>query len=266
MNDDSISSFNYLMKKENKMKKQIAVSIIGGVLLLAGSASASSEGHWGYSGHEGPEYWGELSPDFEMCGKGKNQSPINITGATEAELPPISFAYTTSALDIINNGHTIKSSYDTGSSITVDGNTYNLLQVHWHTPSENIIEGKSFPMEAHFVHGDKDGNLAVIGVMYTKGNKNDAIAAIWDKMPAETDATSKDAAAVVSAMDMLPANKDYYRFNGSLTTPPCSEGVRWMVMKDSVEASEEQIEKFHASFHGDTNRPVQPINARPIMK
>jgi carbonic anhydrase len=246
------------------MKKQL-VAIIGGFVFLAGSAYAGS-GHWGYSGHEGPEHWGDLSSDYEMCGKGKNQSPINISGAIESELQPISFSYKTSSLDLVNNGHTIKASYDSGSSIMVDGHKYDLLQVHWHTPSENIIEGKSFPMEAHFVHADKDGNLAVIGVMYTKGNENGGITPVWNNMPAKTNATSKDSKITISAMDMLPANKDYYRFNGSLTTPPCSEGVRWMVMKNPVEASAEQIEKFHSSFHGDTNRPVQPINARPVLK
>jgi carbonic anhydrase len=201
-----------------------------------------------------------------MCGKGKNQSPINITGATAAELQPISFSYKSSGLDVVNNGHTIKESYDAGSSIEIDGHTYNLLQVHWHTPSENVIDGKSFPMEGHFVHGDAEGNLAVIGVMYTTGSKNEAISAIWENMPAKASATKKDANISVNAMDMLPANKGYYRFNGSLTTPPCSEGVRWMVMKDPVEVSTEQVELFHSKFHGDTNRPVQALNARPVLK
>jgi carbonic anhydrase len=248
------------------MKKQLAVTIVGGVILLAGSALASSGGHWTYSGHRGPENWGTLSPDYEICGKGKNQSPIDITGSTEAEMEPIVFSYKTSGLDVVNNGHTIKAGYDAGSEIMVDGLRYNLLQVHWHTPSENNIEGKSFPMEAHFVHGDADGNLAVVGVMYSEGSKNEAIAAVWDHMPAEEGAISKDAKVMVNAMDMLPANKDYYRFNGSLTTPPCTEGVRWMVMKDAVEVSAEQVEAFHSKFHGDTNRPVQAINARPVLK
>lgn len=246
------------------MKKFIVMT--GAVALLAGSAYAGGgKAHWGYSGNEGPEHWAELSKEYEMCGKGKNQSPINITGLIEAELSPISFSYQGSALDVVNNGHTIKASYDAGSTITVDGHTYKLLQVHWHTPSENHIEGKSFPMEAHFVHADNDGNLAVIGVMYTKGAENAAIAPVWNNMPAKAGGTSK-AAATISAMDMMPKSKDYYRFNGSLTTPPCSEGVRWMVMKQPVTASAAQIEKFHSTFHGDTNRPIQAVNARPVLK
>ncbi|MDY6855480.1 MAG: carbonic anhydrase family protein [Thermodesulfobacteriota bacterium] len=246
------------------MKKRMIVIIIGFVFL--GVNIYANPVYWGYTGEEGPEYWGELSADYEMCSKGKNQSPINITGAIECELQPISFSYKRSTLDVINNGHTIKANYDVGSFIKVDGDTYNLIQIHWHTPSENTIEGKSFPMEAHFVHADKNGNLAVIGIMYTKGNKNSAISGVWDNMPSKRNATSKDSRVTISAMNMLPADKDYYYFNGSLTTPPCSEGVRWMVMKNPVEASIEQINKFHSTFHGDTNRPVQPINARPILK
>lgn len=239
--------------------------LTGMAAMVATTAYAGGSGHWGYSGHEGPEHWGDLSEEFSACSSGKNQSPVNLTGMIEADLKPISFSYKNSSLDVVNNGHTIKAGYSPGSSITVDGHTYNLLQVHWHTPSENHIEGRSFPMEAHFVHADDAGNLAVIAVMYTKGQENTAIAPVWAQMPSKAGETSK-ASTSVSAMNMLPKNKDYYRFNGSLTTPPCSEGVYWMVMKDSVEASAGQIEKFHSTFHHDTNRPVQALNARPVLK
>jgi carbonic anhydrase len=249
-----------------KIMKQASV-LVGSTFLLAGMACAGAgTAHWGYSGHEGPENWGSLAPEYALCAKGKNQSPVNLTGMVEAELPPISFSYAPSPLDEIDNGHTIKDSFSQGSSITVDGHTYNLLQVHWHTPSENQIKGKSFPMEAHLVHADKDGNLAVISVMYTRGTENHGIAAIWDKMPTKTGATVKDDTVMINPMDILPANRDYYRFNGSLTTPPCTQGVLWMVMKESVQASEAQIAKFHDTFHHDTNRPVQPINARLVLK
>jgi len=245
------------------MKKLLIVA--GAFALVAGTAFASGGAHWSYEGHEGPENWGTLSPEYEMCGKGMNQSPIDLTGMIEAELAPIAIDYKESALDVVNNGHTIKASYDAGSTITVNGHTFKLLQVHWHTPSENHIEGKSFPMEAHFVHSDDAGNLAVISVMYEEGAENAAIAPVWDNMPAMSGNTSKGAAKI-SAMNMLPESKDYYRFNGSLTTPPCSEGVLWMVMKAPVTASVAQIEKFHGTFHHDTNRPVQPVNARPVLK
>lgn len=248
------------------MKKQLSMTLMGSFICIAASVSASSGANWSYAGPDGPEHWGTLSPDYEMCAQGKNQSPINITGTVEAELNPITFSYKNSGMDIVNNGHTIKANYDAGSEIMIDDDRYDLLQIHWHTPSENRIEGESFPMEAHFVHSDPDGKLAVIGVMYKLGEANKAISAIWDTMPRKTDTMSQDSQVMLNANDMLPDNKEYYRFNGSLTTPPCSEGVRWMVMKDSVEASKEQIEKFHSTFHGDTNRSVQPIHARPVLK
>ncbi|GAB4337222.1 MAG: carbonic anhydrase family protein [Desulfobulbaceae bacterium] len=251
------------------MKKYIskAALALGTLVFSAGIAGASGgTAHWGYSGAEGPANWGHLTPEYEMCAKGKNQSPIDISGMIEAELQPISFSYTPSPLDVVNNGHTIKQSFAPGSSITVDGHTYNLLQVHWHTPSENHINGRSFPMEAHLVHADKDGNLAVIGVMYNTGAENSGIKTVWDKIPAKVGEAVKNPNAMVDPMALLPADRDYYRFNGSLTTPPCSEGVRWMVMKQPVEASAAQIEQFHSTFHGDTNRPVQPVNARPVLQ
>lgn len=251
------------------MKKTISkISLLCGVAMLCSGAAMASGGgtHWGYEGHEGPESWGDLSPEYAICKNGKNQSPIDISETIEAELQPIAFSYSPSSLDALNNGHSIKASYAAGSSITVDGHTYELKQIHWHTPSENTIDGKSYPMEAHFVHADANENLAVIGLMYEKGAANSAIASIWENIPAKVDATSTNPDIAISAMDMLPASKDYYRFNGSLTTPPCSEGVRWMVMKDPVQASAEQIEKFHGTFHGDTNRPVQPTNARLVLK
>ena len=250
----------------NKYIKQASI-VLGTAFLSAGIAYASGEkGHWGYSGEGGPENWGHLSPEFEMCGKGKNQSPINISSMIESELPPIAFSYVPSPLDVVNNGHSIMESFAPGSTITVAGHTYELQQIHWHTPSENHINGQSFPMEAHLVHADKDGNLAVIGIMYTRGLENDSIASIWSNLPSTTDAVSKNASVTVNPADMLPADRDYYLFNGSLTTPPCSEGVRWLVMKNPVEASTEQIEKFHSLFHIDTNRPLQPVNARPVLQ
>ena len=248
-------------------KVHLTALFIGSTFLCTGIAQASGGGaHWGYSGETGPEHWGSLSPEFTICDKGKNQSPIDIAGQTEAELQPISISYNPSPLDIVNNGHTIKATMAPGSTITVDGQTFNLLQVHWHTPSENHIQGQSFPMEAHLVHADQDGNLAVIGIMYTAGADNAGIAPVWDNIPAHVEETANNSQLTVNPLDLLPANHDYYRFNGSLTTPPCSEGVRWMVMKEPVQASAEQIEKFHSMFHGDTNRPVQPINARPVLQ
>jgi len=222
--------------------------------------------HWGYTGHEGPAHWGELSEEYKLCSTGKNQSPINLTGMIEADLEDIKFNYKKSPLEVVNNGHTIKVNYAEGSTIEIDGQTFKLLQFHFHTPSENHIEGKSFPMEAHLVHADKDGNLAVIAVMFTEGASNPLINTVWKYMPQKAGETISKPDVSINVMDMLPKKKDYYRFNGSLTTPPCTEGVRWLVLKTSVEASAEQVKKFHTVMHHDNNRPLQPLYARPVLK
>ena len=247
------------------MKKQLAV-IIGSLVFLAANTYAGSSVHWGYSGHEGPEHWGELSKKYSVCSSGKNQSPIDIANTIEANLEKIQFDYDSSSLDIINNGHAIQVNYASGSQITLEGNTYNLLQYHFHTPSENTIQGKHYLMEAHFVHADSDENLAVIGVMFKEGKENSRIAEICKHMPKSSGKTYTDSSNKINGIDLIPADKGYYRFNGSLTTPPCSEGVKWMVMKDALEVSEVQVKKFNETMHGDTNRPVQPTNARAILK
>lgn len=226
---------------------------------------ADDKTHWGYTGHEGPEHWGELDPDFSACSSGKNQSPINMTAFIEADLKPISINLIKGGNEILNNGHTIQVNYKPGSSIIVDGSSFELKQFHFHSPSENTIEGHSYPMEAHFVHADKDGILAVIAVMFKEGKEHKELKKAWDHMPMQ--AGEKHALpASLDALAMLPHSHDYYRFNGSLTTPPCTEGVRWLVMKHFDTVSKEQIEKFFDAIHHPNNRPVQPVNARMILK
>jgi len=237
--------------------------VMSAVCLIVAPAEAE---HWGYSGHEGPEHWAELSKEFEACGSGKNQSPIDIVSPIDANLEDVKMEYMSTPLEVVNNGHTIMLKYADGSQIQVEGTTFKLLQVHFHTPSENHIEGRSFPMEAHLVHADSAGNLAVIAVMFSEGDANAFISSVWNHMPDIAGKTSSITGAAVNVSDMLPASREYFRFNGSLTTPPCTEGVRWFVLKDTVEASKEQVEQFHHLMHHDTNRPVQPVYARPVLK
>jgi carbonic anhydrase len=194
-----------------------------------------------------------------------NQSPIDLTGLIEAELAPVQFDYKPGGSEVLNNGHTVQVTYAPGSKITLDGREFELKQFHFHAPSENHIEGRSYPMEGHLVHADKDGNLAVVAVMFEEGAANAALTTSWAEMP-EKAGQKRRIAEPVSAEGLLPANRDYYRFNGSLTTPPCSEGVRWLVMKDPVTASKEQIERFAHVMHHPNNRPVQPINARTVLQ
>lgn len=229
------------------------------------TAVAGGSTHWTYTGHPGPEHWGELSPAFATCAAGKNQSPVDLTGFTEAELTPISFDYRSAGNEILNNGHTVQVNVKPGSHITVNGHIYELGQFHFHTPSKNHINGKSFPMEAHFVHADKDGNLAVVAVMFDEGNANAELAKAWAEMPMKA-GDEQLLNTAVNPASLLPANRDYYRFSGSLTTPPCSEGVTWLVMQDSLPASAAQVAKFAKALPGPNNRPLQPLNARLIVR
>jgi carbonic anhydrase len=247
------------------MKKgSIGLLVIAG-LCMASIVFAGEKAHWSYSGHEGPEHWGEMDPKYSICSTGKNQSPVNLTGMVESTLSPIAVNYQAGGTEVLNNGHAIQVNYKPGSTITVNGHAFELKQFHFHSPSENTIEGVSYPMEAHFVHADKDGNLAVIAVMYKEGEKNAELEKAWAHMP-EHSGESHALAESVDANILLPQDRAYYRFNGSLTTPPCSEGVLWLVMKSSHTASKEQIEKFTHAMHHPNNRPVQPVNARAILK
>ena len=239
-------------------------SLFAAFMLLLSNAVFSAEGvHWEYSGEAGPDNWAKLSPEFGAC-NGKNQSPINLAGFIEAELEQITFNYKAGTSEVLNNGHTVQINAVPGSSISIDGIQFDLKQFHFHAPSENLINGKSYPMEAHLVHADKDGNLAVVAVMFTEGEINKGLEKAWGQMP---EAGMKQAlASSISPTEILPPHRNYYRFNGSLTTPPCSEGVRWLVMKHSISASKEQIEKFAHVMHHPNNRPVQQVNARPVLK
>jgi carbonic anhydrase len=232
---------------------------------ISTSAMASGTVHWGYAGHEGPENWGNLAPEFALCSSGKNQSPVDISNMIEGELPELKIAYQAAGTEVLNNGHAIQVNYKSGSTITTGGNTFGLKQFHFHSPSENTIEGRSFPLEAHFVHADENGNLAVVAVMYEEGEQNSELSKAWVQMPAEAGqkAVLKE---IVDANGLLPKVEDYYYFNGSLTTPPCTEGVRWFVKKASGSVSREQIDKFVHVMHHPNNRPVQPLNARLVTQ
>lgn len=243
------------------MKKTVSALAFS---LLSCAAFAGSGAHWEYAGEAGPENWAKLSPEYGTCA-GKNQSPINIDGLIESELKPIAFNYGSGTTEILNNGHTVQVNAQPGSSISIDGIVFELKQLHFHAPSENLIKGKSFPIEAHLVHADKDGHLAVVAVMFEEGKANKALEKAWAQMPKH----AGDKLALTPGLapqEFLPKDRNYYRFNGSLTTPPCSEGVRWLVMKQPVTASREQVAAFAHVMHHPNNRPVQSVNARPVLQ
>ena len=233
-------------------------------LLVCANAWAVTPGtHWAYSGNAGPENWAKLTPEFGAC-QGKNQSPVDLSGFVEAELTPLRLSYAAGASKVVNNGHTVQVVYEPGSALHLDGNTYELLQFHFHAPSENRVEGKSYPLEGHLVHADKDGNLAVLALMCEEGAANAALSRLWDAPP--TAGESRPIAPVANATELLPESLDYYRFSGSLTTPPCTEGVRWLVLKQPVIASGEQIDELKRAVGHANNRPLQPLNARVVLQ
>lgn len=244
----------------------LLISTVTAITLLSGVTWADeTASHWGYTGHNSPAEWGNISEKYRECGAGLNQSPINITHSLHADLPPLTPSYESNSTDIVDNGHTIQINMAPGSTFSIDDKTFELKQFHFHAPSENHIEGKSFPLEGHFVNVDKEGNIAVIGIMFEEGEPNKVLEKVWKNMPSK-EGESKTLQLSKIANALLPEDKHYYRFNGSLTTPPCTEGVRWFVLKTPVTISKEQVAKFHATMHQDNNRPIQPLDARIIVE
>ena len=233
------------------------------MFLIITTASADDKG-WSYSGNNGPQAWAGLSPEMFACA-GKNQSPINLTGFVKAQLAPIKISYAAAPGSIVHTGHDIKIEYPAAGSIWVDGVEFKLKQFHFHAPSENQINGQSFPMEAHFVNVDRDGSITVLAVMFQEGQPNKALELLWQNMPAEAGVTNVLPLAF-NAETLLPLKRSYYRFNGSLTTPPCAEGVRWIVFRQPVAVSKEQIAAFTRVIGHPNNRPVQPVNARVVLE
>ena len=250
-------------------KTKVSSFILGLLLIITSSCKEektlpSCTGiEFEYSGDEGPDHWKDLCVDYVTCG-GQTQSPINITGATEdASLTNIPQTYQLSEFHVVNKGHTLQLNMDAGSSITVNGAVYNLLQFHTHTTSEHTVNGTSYPLELHFVHkNDATGNLAVIGVFVEEGAENPIFAEFIDHLPTVKDSTY-NLATTFNASSLFPGDKDYFTYSGSLTTPPCSEIVTWIVMEHPIEASLEQIEAFETIEHHN-NRPVQALNGRVI--
>ncbi|NJN44404.1 MAG: carbonic anhydrase family protein [Anaerolineae bacterium] len=231
-------------------------------LLPGEGATTSSEGevHWGYGDENGPENWGE---HFEHC-KGKNQSPINISGPNGQDLVNVAFHYESSALKLFNNGHTVQASIDRGY-IEFAGFRYNVAQIHFHAPSEHHVEGEPFDAEFHIVHNTGD-DYAVIGLLLREGAANPAFDSfINNALTAETQ-EKEVPDATINLADLLPSVQTTYRYNGSLTTPPCTESVKWLVMTTPVEVSDEQLEKLKSIFEHDNNRPVQQLNDRPLFE
>jgi carbonic anhydrase len=234
--------------------------------LIALAAHADGHGpHWQYQGHHGgPSHWAELDPAFERCAKGQQQSPIDIRNAVKTELPALEFDYHVVAPTIVNNGHTVQINLPAGQTLKIGEQSYELLQFHFHTPSEETVAGKHMAMVAHFVHRNAAGQLGVVGVLIQPGAANPAFEPVFAHLPRPGEKISVDDLTLDLAA-LLPADKHYYSFEGSLTTPPCSEGVNWMVLKTPIKLGAAQIKAFRRLFNANA-RPVQPVNGRVIKE
>jgi len=226
-------------------------------------SSAKPHAYWGYTGAGAAPYWGNLDAAYSACKDGAKQSPVNISKFLQEDLAPLEEAYSPSPLHVVNNGHTIQVNFKEGSGFTVAGVKYNLLQAHFHTPSEHYLDGAPYPMEVHFVHKANDGTLGVVGVMMKVGVHNPAVEGIWQNAPIQAGQEKIVDSVEINAADLLPASLDYYKYEGSLTTPPCSEGVQWHVLKLPIAISEKQLKAFQALFPVNA-RPVQSLNGRVV--
>ncbi len=211
--------------------------------------------HWAYSGDTGPDSWGRLKPEFQQCMVGKRQSPIDIRDGIPVQLDPIQFDYRPSNFRVIDNGHTVQVNVEPGNGITVMGHRYELVQFHFHRPSEERINGRQYEMVAHLVHKDMDGKLAVVAVLMDQGKAHPLVQQVWNNLPLEKN-LEQGAMSQIDLSQLLPEQRQYYTYMGSLTTPPCSEGVLWMVMKQPAGLSREQIGVFAKLY---------PMNARPVQ-
>ena len=228
---------------------------------------------WGYEASEGPSKWGSLSPKWAVCSSGKMQSPIDIEKTAKIDLPELRAEFKPAALkivhhehmaDVINTGHSIQVNYTEGDTLKVGGEEFQLLQYHFHSPSEHTVGGKHFPIEMHMVHKSANGKLAVVGVFIEEGKHNSAFDPVWSNLPSSKSVQHHLEHVTVDVNQLLPTRKTTYRYDGSLTTPPCSEGVKWIVMTDPVQISAQQINAFR-NVMKDNNRPVQPLNARKVV-
>jgi carbonic anhydrase len=231
--------------------------------LCPAAGFAAEAAHWEYEGAHGPDHWGDLDAANKVCSIGSQQSPLDVRSSVKADLPKLNIAWRKGADTIVNNGHTIQINVAEGSTLAVGAEKYALLQYHFHRPSEHLVNGKNFPMEVHFVHRNAAGGLGVIGVLMTAGKANAAFAKVAAAMPKTAEATAK--LAGVDPNGFLPAKRAYYSYAGSLTTPPCSETVAWMLMTDPIQVAEADIAAF-AKLYPMNARPPQKDNRRFVLR
>lgn len=221
----------------------------------------SPEEDWGYKGERSPRHWDELDKAYTLCGEGLHQSPINLTDSTASGKHTVKFKYKKSHEDIVNNGHTIQFVYDRGSRIYFDQSVYDLLQFHFHTPSEHHVENQEFAAEMHFVHKDSLDRLLVLSVLFEVGKENAFLKKVLDDVP-ETE-QEKESPKQIDVSQLLPRDRHFYYYEGSLTTPPCTEQVKWLIFRRHLHASVQQIDRLR-ELEGYNARPLQRKNDRKV--
>jgi carbonic anhydrase len=249
------------MDRRNLLK---ALAGLAGCPVCTTVGFAAEGAHWSYDGTGGPAKWGDLDAANQACSLGSQQSPIDIGPTIKSQLPALKLSWGKTADTIVNNGHTIQLNFAEGSTLKLGDTSYKLLQVHFHRPSEHLIGGKSFPMEAHFVHRADSGGLAVVGVMFSEGKPNATFGKIIATMPAKEGPAVK-ADSAINPNELLPAKLGYYRYPGSLTTPPCSEVVEWLVLTDPIQVAATDVASF-AKLYPMNARPAQRDNRRYVLQ
>ena len=241
---------------------------IGLTAVTAAFVPASAEQHhpWSYSGEGGPSHWAELDSRNAACGKGKNQSPVNIRtqDVRRTQLPKLTFNYQSTPLHIIDNGHSVQIDVEPGSSLEVGSDSYQLIQFHFHHPSEDLIDGKRSEMVAHLVHRNSQGKLAVVAVLLRAGQPNSTVEALWSHLPKQKEHEADFKDVLIDPAGLLPMDRSYFTYTGSLTTPPCTEGVRWLVLRSPSTLSKQEIAIFAKLYPNDA-RPVQKLNGRQVL-
>ena len=250
----------HLLGKRHCLRLLLA---LGSLPILA--AAQGEKPHWSYSGDTDSTHWGKLEPAYATCSLGKLQSPIDIKDAKPSDLPPLKIAYQATALNIIDNGHTIQVNYAPGSTLTVGDHVYTLKQFHFHHPAEERINGEKYDLVAHLVHADADGHLAVIAILFKQGAANPLLDTVWKNFPSEVGKAVDVPGTPLNVTDLLPSSLGYYTFTGSLTTPPCSENVTWFVLKTNDTLSTDELSAF-ARHYPMNARAIQPTNGREIKE
>ncbi|WP_130617451.1 carbonic anhydrase [Dyella amyloliquefaciens] len=246
----------------------VTLASVGALALPLAADNEATPPHWSYSGESGPAHWSTLDAKFAACGNGMAQSPIDLEShdAKPGKAGEFHIDYEKGDVALVNNGHTVQANVaDAKDTVVFDGDTYHLAQFHFHSPSEHTTDQKRFPLEIHFVNQDGAKHILVVGVMVKLGDENPTLAPVFRSLPPASSRASVTAAAPipVDLASVLPKNHEAYVYNGSLTTPPCTEGVRWVVLSHPIEMSKDQVASFSRMFP-DNHRPLQKVNGREI--